>query len=137
MRRREREREREIETPPPPTPVPPTPAPAMGAVIEVQYSDAQWYVASVTAVTPGESFDVQYEDGSTETIAVAAEAPWKHAQGRYEDTFVAEKIVSHRYDADGGCFLYRVRWAGYTATGDTYEPQENVPTALLEAYGDS
>jgi hypothetical protein len=47
-----------------------------------------------------------------------------------------EKIVSHKKDR--GKYKFRIRWAGFTADEDTWEPEENLIgdycQSLLAAY---
>ena len=48
--------------------------------------------------------------------------------------FTVEEIVTHK--REGRRLLYRIRWAGFTAEHDTWEPSKNISSELLRVYHD-
>jgi hypothetical protein len=51
-----------------------------------------------------------------------------------EAEHVIDRFLSHAKADDDSCWLIRVRWAGFDAEGDTWEPAEDVPEAMLRTY---
>ena len=47
--------------------------------------------------------------------------------------FVIDKLVDFGDSADGDR-LYRVRWLGYEAIDDTWEPEGNLPAQFIRRY---
>jgi Chromo (CHRromatin Organisation MOdifier) domain len=47
--------------------------------------------------------------------------------------FVIDKIVGLR-KADDGTWSYKVRWYGYTAADDTWEPAYHLPGNMVRRY---
>ena len=52
----------------------------------------------------------------------------------YKDIPQVEKVLAHKYK-EGVC-LFKVRWQGYSANHDTWEPHESFvsPTPVIEYY---
>ena len=49
-----------------------------------------------------------------------------------EEEFVVERLVSHVMV--DGALVIRTRWAGFDSSEDTFEPAENLPAKMVEAY---
>jgi transposase InsO family protein len=51
-----------------------------------------------------------------------------------DEVYVVDRLLSHARPEDGSGWLVRVRWAGFGADGDTWEPAENLPKNMLRKY---
>jgi hypothetical protein len=51
------------------------------------------------------------------------------------DQFEVEKILDHEFDAQTGKYRFLVRWTGYSAAHDTWEPPEHfADSAFVRKY---
>ena len=51
-----------------------------------------------------------------------------------DDEFVIDRLISHALVEDESEWLIRVRWAGFSAANDTWEPTSPLPKSLLGRY---
>jgi hypothetical protein len=61
-------------------------------------------------------------------------SPRSKTQTESDDMYVIDRLISHARSEDGHGWLIRVRWAGFGADGDTWEPAENLPANILQKY---
>lgn len=51
-----------------------------------------------------------------------------------EDEYVIERVIDRRVDKTGRAYEYRVRWEGYEAEDDTWEPHATVVGPRLTEF---
>jgi hypothetical protein len=51
-----------------------------------------------------------------------------------DDEFVIDRFVSHARADDDSEWLIRVRWAGFSAADDSWEPARELPAELVGRY---
>ena len=71
--------------------------------------------------------DMASNEGGAEETEIAMD----NVEGLAEE-YAIEKIVDHKDKTQGR--RYRVRWYGYDAKDDTYEPATNIPTNFVTRY---
>jgi hypothetical protein len=64
----------------------------------------------------------------------ADKSPRERAPQEPDDMYVVDRLISHASSEDDGKWLIRVRWAGFGAVGDTWEPARNLPHSLVAKY---
>lgn len=77
------------------------------------------------------------ESRATKRPAVeqAASRPAKKLKEAEDDLFKVEKILDRKRDKKNGATLYKIRWKGYDATHNTWEPLDNVAsTGHVDRY---
>jgi Chromo (CHRromatin Organisation MOdifier) domain len=67
------------------------------------------------------------------TSSTEARRPSSPDGASTQGEFVVEKLVDFGEAADG-TRLYRVRWLGYEASADTWEPEEGLPATFIRRY---
>ena len=50
------------------------------------------------------------------------------------DSYLVEKIVSKRFNAQKVQYEYLVKWLGYASTENTWELQTNIPRDMLDSF---
>jgi hypothetical protein len=99
---------------PAPTPrVPPSDDPHMGYKKETARGDS----TLPPNEQPQDSEDTRLADASMEDDA----------------EYVIDRIVGMRQESDG-THRYRVRWYGYSRGDDTWEPEGNLPSPMVQSY---
>ena len=68
--------------------------------------------------------------GDTVASATPTEPDAQDATPRVE--YVVDRIVGHRMTRGG--IEYKVRWYGYAASDDTYEPADGLPQPCIDRY---
>jgi Chromo (CHRromatin Organisation MOdifier) domain len=54
-------------------------------------------------------------------------------EGDLEKEYVINKIIAADRD-DKGHPIYRIRWEGYTAEDDTWEPEQSLPSSMIISF---
>ena len=86
--------------------------------------------------TQGENYEMQDLDGQTLKRRYTPQdlIPISNNNIFEEESYKVEKIVAHRY-TDNNSIEYKVRWKGYSAAHDTWEPFTNFDSiAPIDAY---
>ena len=66
-----------------------------------------------------------------ETTAETPQEPTDDASTSGRE-YVIERVMAHKESPEGR--LYRVRWHGYTARDDTWEPRRHLPANFVKRY---